>query len=102
MAKRAADLGTVFYQENYSEEYCWYHDVVKAEEDDMKVVLRCIFHFILSIIQDDEDNNNSKQVDVDNQKEREAATRMTSVVQKEGCTKLLPQFPSVDICYKKK
>ena len=66
----------------------------------MKVVLRCIFHFILDIIQDDEDNNNSEQME--NQKEREGDTRMTSVVQKEGCTKLLPQFPSVDICYKKK
>ena len=52
MAKRAADLATVFYQEEFSEEFRWYHD----EEDDMKVVLRCIFHFILNIIQDDKDN----------------------------------------------
>ena len=60
MAKRAADLATVFHREEFSEEFRWYHDVVKAEEDDMKVVLRCIFHFILNIIQDDEDNNNSE------------------------------------------
>ena len=60
VAKRAADLATVFHQEEFSEEFRWYHDVVKAEEDDMKVVLRCIFHFILNIIQDDEDNNNSE------------------------------------------
>ena len=38
VAKRAAELATVFHQEEFNEEYRWYHDVVRAEEDDIKVV----------------------------------------------------------------
>ena len=80
VAKRAAELATVFHQEEFNEEYRWYHDVVMAEEYDIKVVWRCIIHVILFICQD-EDNNNSKHVDVVSQKEREGDTRTTSVVE---------------------
>ena len=38
VAKRAAYLATVFHQEEFNEEFRWYHDVVRAEEDDIKVV----------------------------------------------------------------
>ena len=73
-----------------------------AEEYDIKVVWRCIIHVILVICQD-KDNNNSKEMDVVNQKEREGDTRTTSVVEKGDHTKptVLSQFQSVYICYKK-
>ena len=51
----------------------------------MKVVLRCIF---LYIIQDDEDHNNSEQVDVDNRKVRDGEREEREAFKTKNVSKL--------------